>query len=99
MDSMIFDLLSYDIHLVDDLSDDWLRLTVFGDADSVSPCAEELAEFFMRMCDEDGMEYDQFDRVEQFQDYVQETAEAFIQQWRSRLIAAHPSLHGVTVAL
>ena len=93
-DSMIYDLHDWDIHVEDgdSLSDDWLREAVFGDEDSVSECSEELADFFLQKCDEFGMDYDQSSDPEGFAVRVQETAEAFIRHWRSRLLAAHPTI-------
>ena len=91
---MIFDLCDWDIHVEDgdSLSDDWLREAAFGDEDSVSGCSDELAELFLEKCVEYDMDYDQTSDPEAFEEQVHEAAEAFIRQWRSRLLAAHPLL-------
>jgi hypothetical protein len=89
-DSMINDLRDWDIHVEDGdyLSDDWLREAAFGEADTESECAEELAELFLLKCDEFDMDYDQASDRDGFAVRVQEAAIAFIRQWRARLLAA-----------
>jgi hypothetical protein len=88
---MINDLRDWDIHVEDGdyLSDDWLREAAFGEADTESECAEELAELFLQKCDEYDMDYDQSSDPDGFAIRVHETAEAFIRQWRARLLAGN----------
>jgi hypothetical protein len=93
-DSMLCDLRDLGVHFEDGeyLTDEWVRSAAFGDDDPVAWCAEALAELFLQKCDEYALDYDQHRDPAGFAERIQDTAEAFIADWRARLRAAHPSL-------
>lgn len=89
-DSFILDLWDWDVHFEDgdSLSDDWLVAAAFGSDESLDQCAEELAELFLRMANEYGMDYDQWADPDEFGDRVLDGACQFIGTWRKALRGA-----------
>lgn len=82
--SVFTDLRDWDIHVEDDLSDDWLFEAAFGDASSLESCAEELAEFYMEKNAEYGIDNGLCDSDDDpaLSDYMREQSIKFIRAWR-----------------
>ncbi|HRZ59072.1 MAG TPA: hypothetical protein P5163_00640 [Rubrivivax sp.] len=88
-DSLIADLLDWDLQLYDLMGDDWYFGAAFGPDSTVGAYADELAEIFKEKVEEWGMDYNRDADPDFFDAYVAEEAFKFIQDWRKGLYAKH----------
>lgn len=91
LDGMITDLLDWDVHLGDELSDDWYFSTVFGDVSGIGVWAAQLAEFFLEQCARLELDYGQSPNDEEFDALVLENARNFVLAWRRNVISRYGS--------
>jgi len=80
--NMIADLRDWDIHLAEGLGDEWYFEAVFGAESSIESWAEDLSDFFIRICDEYNLDYNQGSDHEEFENIVFEEALLFLKEWR-----------------
>ena len=91
VDGMIAELRDWDVHLDDELSDDWYFSTVFGDVSGIDSCTEQLVEFFMEQCARLELDYGQSPNDEEFDAHVLDNARNFVLAWRRNVISRYGS--------
>jgi hypothetical protein len=86
-DSMIVTLWDWDVHFEDELSDDWLFRAALGGDDTTEQCAEELADFFLAMADQYGIELGLDPGSEdEAAALVADEATSFVEGWREAIV-------------
>ena len=86
LETIIVNLWDWDIRFEEILGDDWYFESVFGTTTSLEQCADLLAEFFLKMVDEYGMDYDQQNYgLEEFEQWIGEEVRTFISKWRKNI--------------
>lgn len=83
--SMMIDLWDWDIRFEDLLEDDWYFEAAFGTPDTVDECAEELTNFFLEQVDQWGIDYNQYEDPDGFEEMVSDEARKFIRSWRENI--------------
>jgi hypothetical protein len=93
--SMIIDLWDWDIRFEELLEDDWYFEAAFGTPDTVDECATELADLFLEQVDKWGIDYNQYEDPDGFEEMVSEEARKFVRSWREdifkKLVQAGPT--------
>ena len=91
LDGLITDLWDWDLHFEESLEDDWYFAAVFGDPSGHDDCAEQLADFFLEACNEHGLDYDQHNNEEWFDEHVHDQAREFLLGWRKNVVRNYGS--------
>lgn len=86
-DSMIVTLWDWDVQFEDELSDNWFLRAALGDDDTTEECAEELADFFLAMVDQYGIELGLDPGSEdEAAAMVADEATSFVEGWREAIV-------------
>ena len=89
LDTIITDLWDWDLNFEEDLIDDWYFAAIFGESDCIDGCADVLAEYFLKKCDEYGLDFNRDADPEWFDSHVLEQATEFLVSWRRTVVAKY----------